>query len=153
MRFAHGLLALLGQIERRTRRRHFGVAGEVAGGARPEPRAPGRIRRDRSSRARQPGDRLGVVGLVLQSPASRSPPRWAWSPLCAACLAIAIASSTGEGVLAPAAEPLHELLDLAFRLSADKPVHRPPVLEGIDRRDLMDPHLLLRSPGSRRCSA
>src|SRR5262249_10964479 len=33
-------------------------------------------------------------------------------------------------------------LDLALRHRADKPVDRPPVLEGVNRRDRLDAHLL-----------
>ena len=45
----------------------------------------------------------------------------------------------------PAAAPaslLDELLDLAFRHRADEAVDRAAVLEGIDRRDRLDAHLL-----------
>src|SRR5260370_40994039 len=41
-----------------------------------------------------------------------------------------------------AAQPLHELLDLALGHSADKSVDRPPVLEGVNRGDRLDTHLL-----------
>src|SRR5205823_12417400 len=47
-----------------------------------------------------------------------------------------------RGAATPAAQPLDELLDLAFRQGADKAVDRTAVLEGIDRRDRLDAHLL-----------
>src|SRR6266576_2452924 len=56
----------------------------------------------------------------------------------AAVISAWLALSFGTG----ATQALDELLDLAFRLRADKPVDRPAVLEGIDRRDRLDAHLL-----------
>src|SRR6266849_2491572 len=87
----------------------------------------------RDQRAREAGERLGVLLVLLQD--LRIERRGAG-------MVAGLRGLLGHGhrlfdrrrPAGPAAETLDELLDLAFRLGADKAVDRPAVLEGIDRR-------------------
>src|SRR5207302_4746072 len=47
-----------------------------------------------------------------------------------------------RGATLSTAQTLHELLDLALGHSTDKAIDRPPVLEGVNRGDRLDAHLL-----------
>src|SRR5438067_951621 len=88
----------------------------------------------RDHRPRQPAQRLGIVRRALQD-------------LRIERGGAAVVARLGgflrhrqrlldrRGTGLTAAEALNELLNLALRHRADKAVDRPPVLEGVDRRD------------------
>src|SRR4029077_19221512 len=96
---------------------------------------------ERDQRPRQPAERLDMLRLVLQDLREE---RHGGAVIAGLRRLLGHRQRLVDRRRAAtsAAQPLHELLDLAFRQRANEPVDRPAILEGIDRRDRLDAHLL-----------
>ena len=137
----HRLCRLLGEVERGARRGDLGMAGVLLGDAVERLARLGEVALG-DHRPGEAGLRLDIGGLALQD--LRIDARGAG--VVARLQGLLrhrhrFLDRRGAAALA-AADPLDELLDLALRLRADKAVDRPAVLEGVNRRDRLDAHLL-----------